>query len=224
VRPADDPTVDYKALVRRGYDRCAEAYSRARASEPCAELDVLMTRLRRGARVLDLGCGAGMPVTRALARRCFVIGVDSSREQIRRARESVPDGRFVRDDLLAVDFPPNAFDAVVALFVIFHLPREEQPELLRRIHRWLRPGGHLLATVSARDEAPYTEPDFFGAAMYWTNFAQSEYERIAKGVGFTLLPVGAVGHGFDDAYRGPDERHPLLLARKGDEASPGEVS
>ena len=38
-----------------------------------------------------------------------------------------------------------AFDAVVACYSIIHVPRGEQPELVRRIHRWLKPGGRFLA-------------------------------------------------------------------------------
>jgi SAM-dependent methyltransferase len=48
--------------------------------------------------------------------------------------------------MTAVDFPPETFDVVVAFHSIIHVPRTEQPLLVRRIHRWLRPAGVFLAT------------------------------------------------------------------------------
>ena len=48
-------------------------------------LDLLMARLAPGGRVLDLGCGAGLPSTLRLSERFDVTGVDVSAEQLRRA-------------------------------------------------------------------------------------------------------------------------------------------
>ena len=95
--------------------------------------------------MLDLDCGAGVPVARALAADGFaVIGVDVSDVQIARARRLVPAARFLRADATRVELPAAAFDAVVCLYVLIHLPLEEQPALLGRIAGWLRPGGRLL--------------------------------------------------------------------------------
>src|SRR3989338_1366755 len=161
MQPANDPDVDYKVLVQRGYDLCAASYEQTRQGEANPELDLLTRRLTNGAHVLDIGCGAGVPIARRLAPRFRVTGVDISSEQIRRAQLNVREGTFIQGDIMSVTFPPASFDAAVAFYTIFHLPREEHPELLRRIYRWLKPGGYLLATVAACAEAAYTEDDFF---------------------------------------------------------------
>ncbi len=214
MKPANDPMIDYKALVRTGYDRCADRYNEARASEPPTDLSALIRRLSSGARVLDIGCGAGVPITRSLADRFRVTGIDFSSEQIRRARLNVPQAELIESDLMAVSFPADSFDAVVAFFVLFHLPRDEQRNLLRRVHHWLVPGGFLLATISVSNEAPYKEDDFFGVPMYWTNFGHEEYIDLLHNFGFDVLDDTAVGHGFCDSYAGESERHPLVLVRK----------
>jgi SAM-dependent methyltransferase len=213
MKPADDPTVDYKALVQRGYDRCAEAYDEVRQQEAEPALAMLMSRLDDGATVLDVGCGAGVPVARHLAQRFVVTGVDISGTMIDRARQNVPRGTFIHGDVMAVDFPPSHFDAVVAFYSVFHLPRQEHVELFRRIHRWLKPGGYLMATVSVWNEAAYTEDDFFGVTMYWSNYGLEEYEEMLERLGFRLLQVTIVGHGYDDVHQAPDERHPLMFAQ-----------
>ncbi len=145
MQPANDPAVDYKALVQRGYDLCAASYEEARQGEADPDLDLLIRRLTNGAHVLDIGCGAGVPIARTLAQRFRVTGVDISSEQIRRARRNVPEGTFIQGDIMSVTFPSADFDAAVAYYTIFHLPREEHPELLQRLYGWLKPGGYLLA-------------------------------------------------------------------------------
>jgi ubiquinone/menaquinone biosynthesis C-methylase UbiE len=214
VKPADDPSVDYRKLVREGYDRCSADFSAARAREDAPELELLLPRLAPGSRVIDLGCGAGVPVAAMLARRHRVLGVDFSAEQIRRARANVPTAEFVEADLMSLVFPDASFDAAVAFYSIFHLPREEHEELLRRVQRWLVPGGHLLATVARVREDAYTEDGFFGVRMYWSNWGRNDYERMLRELGFELLATRTLGHGYADGEPRRPESHPLLLARK----------
>ena len=113
MKPADDPTVDYKSLVQRGYDRCVVAYHEARKNEAGPELAFLTRRLEDGATVLDVGCGTGVPYTRALAQRSTVTGVDSSSEMIKQAGANVPEGNFIHGDIMSVEFPPSSFDGAV---------------------------------------------------------------------------------------------------------------
>jgi cyclopropane fatty-acyl-phospholipid synthase-like methyltransferase len=214
MKPANDPSIDYRRLVRDGYDRCAADYGAARAREDAPELELLLPVLSPGSRVLDLGCGAGVPVAAALARHHRVTGVDFSPEQIRRARASVRGAEFIEADLMALSFPEGSFDAAVAFYSIFHLPREEHEELLRRVHRWLVPGGHLLATVARSREAAYMEDAFFGVTMYWSNWGRADYDRMLVEIGFELLAVRNLGHGYCDGESRRAEVHPLLFARK----------
>ena len=213
MKPANDPAIDYRRLVREGYDRCAAEFAAARAAETQAGLELIEARLTPGSRVLDLGCGQGVPVAASLAPNHRVTGVDFSSAQLALARANVPAATFVESDLMAVQFPDAAFDAVVAFYSIFHLPREEHPELFRRIHRWLAPGGLLLATVSHWREDAYTE-DFFGVTMYWSNWGRADYESFATGLGFELLPSAVLSHGYGDEAARKPESHPLLFARK----------
>jgi cyclopropane fatty-acyl-phospholipid synthase-like methyltransferase len=202
-----------KALVRQGYDLCATDYARARGPETKA-IDTLVALTREGAAVLDIGCGPGVPITRALAKRFRVTGVDLSETMIELARASVPEADFVRADVMSLDFPDSTFDAVVALYSLFHLPRGEHRELFRRVHSWLKSDGYLLVTLTRNAEAPYLEDDFFGATMYWSNYGLADYETMLTEVGFDLLESGELGHGYQENFVTAEERHPILLVRK----------
>lgn len=211
---SSNPSHDQKSLVRQGYDRCAADYDAARQQEAFPQLALLSGRLAEGARVLDIGCGAGVPVARSLCERFKVTGVDISGEMIRLARQNVPQASFIESDIMALGFPPGSFEAVVSFYAIFHLPREEHAELFRRIYGWLRPGGYLLASLAFQDEPQYIEKDFFGAQMAWSNYDLDTYVRLLQSTGFQLLETARLGDGFVEGQALEPETHPLILAQK----------
>ena len=214
MKPANDPNVDYRELVRRSYDSCATEYGASRKSETGDEIRALVERLWDGASVLDIGCGAGVPIARSLSRRFRVTGVDVSSEMVKLARRSVPKGEFICQDVMSVDFEDGSFDAVVAFYMIFHLPREEHESLFRNVRRWLKPGGYFLCTLSRQDEPAYTEDDFFGETMYWSNYALPRSLATLEGVGFEVIEVGSTAAGWEDEVEAEREEHPLVLLRK----------
>ena len=196
------------------YDRLASAYAESRVGETHPELEWLLERLEDGSAVLDIGCGAGVPVTQLLAKRFAVTGVDVSKEMLRLARANVPNANFVRADITSVEFDESTFDAAVAFFSLFHIPREDHARLFRRIRDWLKPGGYLMCTLSLDSETGYTQDDFFGAKMYWSNYGLPEYEELLTGIGFTMFANKIIGHGLSEATYASSERHPLVLARR----------
>jgi cyclopropane fatty-acyl-phospholipid synthase-like methyltransferase len=181
---------EHKRLVEVGYDRMAEQYLAAKdADDPTtlAALEALAVGLPEGAAVLDLGCGAGVPVTRWLAARFAVTGVDISARQLELARAQVPGATFIKADMAALDFPPGTFDAVVSFYAIIHVPREEQPGLLAKIHRWLTPGGAFLA-LWAMSAWEGTEADWegWGAPMWWSHYDREANLQMLQAAGFAI--------------------------------------
>ena len=107
-------------LVAAGYDDIADAYlDRFGVSVVRRKwLGRLIESLHsEGSRVLDLGCGAGIPVARELAALGHsVVGVDGSGQQIVRARRNVPTAIFIEADMCEVEFETASFDAVGAFY------------------------------------------------------------------------------------------------------------
>ncbi len=195
-------------LVRRGYDAISLVYRRddGEAAASSAE-DVtryagwaaeLAGRLRPGARVVDLGCGAGIPATRELASYGLqVLGVDFSAVQLRRARRLVPAAQLVQADMAALQLRPASADAVVAFYSLIHVPVTDQQALFPRIRGWLRPGGYFLAIVGA---GRWTGTEtYLGADMFWDHADTATYLpwlRAARlmPVWNRYIPEGDSGH------------------------------
>ncbi|MYB67219.1 MAG: methyltransferase domain-containing protein [Gemmatimonadetes bacterium] len=211
---ADDPQTDYRELVRTAYNRCAMNYAGQRRTTAEAELNLITERLTPSSKILDVGCGAGIPVSRHLAGTFSLTGIDISSSMIALAKKNVPKAKFVIADVMETEFPACSFDAIVSFYAIFHIPRQEHLNLFRRFAQWLRPGGLLLFTIAKQDDGPgYTEDDFFGETMYWSNFGPSTYEKFLTETGFQIEQEGIVGGGYESADA-LEEVHPFFFSVK----------
>jgi SAM-dependent methyltransferase len=182
-------------LVAAGYDAMAdtwEDWSVRVTGDPRRDwLEELLAVLPLEARVVELGCGNGTRETLELAARTQLTCVDLSEEQLRRARERVPAAGFVHGDLTTIEFDAGSLHAVASFYVLNHVPRELLPELFERIHRWLRPGGHLLATLGASD-LPDWEGEWLGVPMFFSGHPPAVNARLLRDAGFELIRDEAV--------------------------------
>jgi SAM-dependent methyltransferase len=186
-----DESLDPKDLVSKGYDRNAETYLswaiKTRTEERSLYASLLMEKLAAGSRLLELGCGAGLPTTKVLSEHFEVTGVDLSARHIEMARVNVPAATFLQADMTRLDFSPESFDAVAAFYSIIHVPRDEQPELLRNISSWLRSGGLFASAMGTKSTEGKVEKDWLGAPMYWSNFDSAMNKRMVEEVGLRIL-------------------------------------
>jgi 2-polyprenyl-3-methyl-5-hydroxy-6-metoxy-1,4-benzoquinol methylase len=194
-------TRDPKLVVAHGYDVVAGTYLERHGQSVVRDrwLREMIARLPNAARVLDLGCGAGVPVSHQLAERGFdVVGVDGSAEQIKLARRNVPDAEFIHADMAAVAFLPRSFDAVAAFYSIIHVPREEHATLLRRIADWLKPGGLFIASLGSGECADWTG-EWLGTEMFFSHYDADTYERLVRESRFNIEHAEVVDQDNDDA-------------------------
>jgi SAM-dependent methyltransferase len=184
--------MDPKDIVRQGYDRIGDEYERwsaARVADPAREryLGVLLDNLPKGASVLDLGCGSGALLTRHLAERFHVTGVELSSRMVQLARRNVPSATFVCADMALVTFPPNGFDGACAFYSLTHLPQEELPPLLHKVASWLKPGGLFVASMSSGEDPGSVEDDWVGGVpMYFAGRAAEKNEELVENAGLRI--------------------------------------
>ena len=178
----------YQRLVAAGYDQIADRYLAWSRDFRQRErwLACLTDAVPRGGRVLDLGCGAGVPVGRWLVDQGYqVVGIDGSSAQIERARRNVPEADCRVSDMVRFETEPGSFDAVVAFYSITHVPRHSHAALFARIHSWLAPGGLFLASLGAGD-SPDWIGEWLGTTMYFSHFDAETNLRLLEEAGFVI--------------------------------------
>jgi cyclopropane fatty-acyl-phospholipid synthase-like methyltransferase len=125
-----------------------------------AELDFLITLLRPGDHVLEVGCSNGY-ITEYIHDRvsCTLLGLDYSDVAIAQAQDRTRDKadtlRFARVDLTQEPIPGDGYDAILAIDSIYFMG-EFEDTLSRLVAKLNRSGRLLLSVFQSREEG---DPD-----------------------------------------------------------------
>jgi cyclopropane fatty-acyl-phospholipid synthase-like methyltransferase len=174
----------------REYDLIAEWYASERVDETgVPEALALASSLAPDSLVLDIGCGNGIPITRALANAGHrVVGLDSSSEMLTRFQTNFPLFPAVRSVVQSCPFADGLFDGAVAWGVLFHLRQQDQVDAITSVSRVLRPGAPFLFTSGDEDG---NREDFTGTMngieFHYYSFTIDAYRRILGEHGMTLV-------------------------------------
>ena len=185
------------------------------------------TRLTRNDRLLEVGCGGGAFLKKALESECSATGVDHSPEMVRLAREAnraaIDRGRLsvLEGDAGELPVKDNSFSACVCTTAFSFFP--DPARALREMYRSLEGGGRLaifLDTAAARGTPAAPEPFASRDRFY----EPDELTGLVRAAGFSdveveepnLLPYAKAAGLPDEVVRVFDGTGGcmLLLARK----------
>ena len=169
-----------------GYESAAGTFqaARERARVGADTIAAWAQTLPPGTEVLELGCGAGVPVTQELARAgCVVWGIDASPALLARFADRFPRFQCACQDLATSPFFERTFDAVAAVGVLFLLPPDTQRDVIARVARVLEPGGLFLFTSPA---APVEWTDVLTGHRS-QSLGAAEYTAALTAAGITLV-------------------------------------
>ncbi|WP_374145372.1 trans-aconitate 2-methyltransferase [Sphingomonas sp. 28-63-12] len=174
-------------LIAAFYERNSAKFDsdRRKSFTERAWLDRFLQPLPKGGRILDLGCGAGEPVTRHLIDRGFMVsGVDISPKMVGLCRTRFPRHRWINADMRRVAMD-GFYDGVLAWDSLFHLRGDEQAALIERIGAWLAPGGRALfntSPIKGTETGTFQGQPLFHAGLepheYREAFARAEVAEI----------------------------------------------
>lgn len=189
---------DQKRTVRDGYDEIADVYDDKRSLDAADNdaLRALAADLPAGARLLDLGCGAGRGPLDTFDE-FEAVGLDFSGAQLTLARDRV-DASLVLGDMATLPFVDDAFDAVTAFYSIIHLPVDQHRTVYDEVARVLRPGGEFLLSIG--DDWSGSNDDWLesGARMEWSFPALEETATALEAAGLSVVERYAVHSEMDE--------------------------
>jgi len=181
----------YDALASRWDDWSARVVPDVR-SDWARKLDEYLTADER---VVELGCGTGVPVGRSLSARYDYTGVDASPGMLARARQAMPSVPLMNADMHSERYPSGSLGVVVAFSSISHTPRELHATLLAEIASWLRRGGVFVGNLHYFDDPDDFEADWLGAGpMRWSGFDGATNLGLLTAAGFTIVESAAITH------------------------------
>lgn len=151
--------------------------------------------------LLDVGCGGGVFLRRALETGCRALGIDHSREMVRLAEETTAGrAQIVQGDAAQLPFGVGEFTAISCIVAFFFLP--EPVAALREFRRVLDRGGGRIAVYTTAPEMKGTPAAPYPLATRGHFYEDAELLALAREAGFASSSVTR-----------PDEGAQLLVAR-----------
>ncbi|MDQ4070131.1 MAG: cyclopropane-fatty-acyl-phospholipid synthase family protein [Actinomycetota bacterium] len=182
------PTVTYSCARFADDTTDLENAQRAKFELICRKLGL---HERRGARLLDVGCGWGSMAMHAAARHgATAVGITISPEQADLARRRLADAGLAEQVEIRLqdyrELPMEEFDAISSIGMFEHVGRARQSEYFSKLRTLLRPGGRLLNHAISRAGSSRPARRSF---IYRYVFPDSEL----LDVGETILAMEAAG-------------------------------
>jgi phosphatidylethanolamine/phosphatidyl-N-methylethanolamine N-methyltransferase len=149
--------MDYR-MVKRAYAILSPVYDIIfdKVFHPGRVAAIDLLEIKPGDRVLEVGVGTGLNLP-LYPRGCTIVGVDISKEMLRKARQRIDElglgnVRLEVMDASRLAFEDQCFDHVIATYVISAVP--DPVNTLREMRRVCRPRGHLVILNHFKSENP----------------------------------------------------------------------
>lgn len=202
AKAADPDRETRQEMQAHAFDRIGERYDQAfpHKDGQVAAAEWLIGQLPAGSRVLDAGCGTGLPTSRQLmAAGLQVLGVDISDGMLALARRNVPAAEFHRLDLLELDDRWGTFDAAVVFFSLLMLPRADIGPAVRRIRALLPADAPCVVAMVEADLDDVPIP-FLGSTLRVSGYPRGQLQAMLEATGFAVAEIRE--HAYDPAGPG----------------------
>jgi ubiquinone/menaquinone biosynthesis C-methylase UbiE len=134
-----------KLELKRLYDKTSDHYDKRYAELQCAKYSAIMKYLpEQVGCILDLGCGTGLLLGELCKRGRLVVGVDASKEMLKKARGRGGSSCLVLADADSLPFRNGVFDCVVSITLLQNMP--DPARTVRELERVLRISGTGILT------------------------------------------------------------------------------
>jgi len=176
-------------LAMRTYDKIAEEYHREFFESLIYKewLDQLMFKLKKDAKVLDLGCGSGPAVNYLTRHGIQTVGVDLSKKMLELAKKNEARGIFIRMDFTCIGFRNHTFNAAISFFALINTDKKTFGRTISALKEILVQDGFLLLGMIEGEEEGILN-DFYGKhKIYGACYSKRELEEIIKTTGYNII-------------------------------------
>lgn len=187
--------MDLIDLNRRAWDSIGKKVASPYMKYPTFSkmFDQFCKRLPPNARVLDLGCGPGVPVTKKLVDSGFsVVALDLSETMISLVEKNVPTAKTLRMSMTEISFQ-DEFDGIVSSYSLLCLDPVRFKEVLLKISKALKSNGSLFLALN-EPTGPVPEnydniEEIMGQTMYTRGYTEKEIRDMLTDTGLSITKV-----------------------------------
>ena len=181
--------------VKRDYDLIAEQYSNefGVSLEDKDLIEKFQSQLKLGARVVDLGGGPGQVTKYLIDNGYDAVCYDFSKEMMKNALRLYPGLPYILDDIVNLKnhFSNDNIDGIVALYSLFHIPKEELKKLFRNINSVLKDNGIFLFSFQLGNEEKMVDEPYLKEngkdVLYMNYITKEEVHSLLKDADFEII-------------------------------------
>lgn len=170
------------------------------------EIDVLVEYLKKGSKILDVGTAIG-DYPKYLTEKCDkdyeVIGVDSSVNMIKKAKQNAPKATFEVLDMRKLNFSDNYFDGIICLATLIHVDDNTALNILEKFDSMLKYNGLIIINVmehiNGEKEIYEKEPFNPKYNTYFNRYTKTFFIDWFKNKNYEILNI------FDNPLFNPEE-------------------
>lgn len=170
------------------YEKIANWFDKHRSYDLQMEknyLDLVISHIPKAGKILDVGCGTGMPIARYFLDHGFAVtGIDASEKMLDKAKTYVPEAELLLKDMRSMALGAQ-FEAIILWHSFFHLPAEDQAMMFSLIETHIKPHGIILFTSGPDAGEAWGENG--GENLYHASLSTAHYQDLLKQHHFEVL-------------------------------------
>ncbi len=170
------------------------------------EIDYIVAQLPDDAMILDVGTAIGdypKYLTEQLDNNFHVVGIDTSKNMIQRAKLNAPLAEFQIMDARQINFPVKFFDAIICFATLIHVNDKDAISIIDKFDAILKNGG--LLAINVMEQKPQEEKETFidepfntKYKTYFNRYTKDFFRKLFAENGYKILSE------FDNGVFNPD--------------------
>ncbi|MFH1834662.1 MAG: class I SAM-dependent methyltransferase [Methanobacteriota archaeon] len=191
----------------RAYDETVgEYYEKTKGLEPSQieKREDFIAMLKKGVKIVDIGCGSGRDAKFFSERGLDVLGIDLSEKTVEFARKVAPKARFKVMDFLDMQILGESFDGVWFGASIFCVQKKHTGKALREVNRILKEGGVMYVSFKEGVGEGFELDERYNKRKYFAYYKEQEIKPLILNSGFEILKT------MKPKYKSKYHTHPYI--------------
>ena len=152
-------------------------------------LERFLTLIPPSSQILDLGCGAAVPVAEyCILQRHAVTGIDSSPAMLELAMQRFPTQQWLQADMRQLHLNQR-FGGILAWDSFFHLTHDDQRHMFKVFEQHAQSGTALM--FSSGPSHGIAMGEMQGEVLFHASLAPNEYQALLHRHGFRVVEMRA---------------------------------
>jgi len=152
-------------------------------------LEEFVKSLPKDGRILDLGCGNGIPIGREMLQKGFKItAVDVSNEMVKEYARNVPQSKVIRMSMTDIEWNEK-FDGIISSYSMLCLPPEDFKEVSKKVVKALKRGGLFVLFLNEGEQNDGGIEKVQGQSMYTSGVSEKEIRDYFEPLGMRITKL-----------------------------------